>query len=325
MTDEILEHNWDHHKNKSGYLALDKDFNCNNADYEEKIYIEKFYKDDFCGTVDLITNFPLLDKDGFLFRFAKISINTTYFVSDKYNSTDIAVYNKKIKVKVNKEVSFNECIINAIKDVKNIQNYKNKIKVFFGKKIASIDDYSHLVSDYNYSRISSSGVFSTLISSGDNGQLASTGFKSRLINSGKMAQIASSGDDATLISSGDNATLASSGNNTKIISHECCSFLAACGDYSDLISSGNYSRLTACGDNSTCISTGKNSIISIMCKDGKFKGVKGTYVVSAIFNKSDYCIGFITGCIGEDGLEENTWYEVKDGKFVKYKKQRESA
>jgi hypothetical protein len=47
------------------------------------------------------------------------------------------------------------------------------------------------------------------------------------------------------------------------------------------------------------------------------KGVIGTWISLAEFNDKGKCIGFATGCIGKDGLEENIEYKAKGGKLVK--------
>ena len=68
------------------------------------------------------------------------------------------------------------------------------------------------------------------------------------------------------------------------------------------------------GDRAKVVATGENSVIAISGLSGCFKGVNGTFVSCADFDDDGKCVGFVTGCIGKDGLKENTWYTVRNGK-----------
>ena len=72
----------------------------------------------------------------------------------------------------------------------------------------------------------------------------------------------------------------------------------------------------AVDDYSCCSATGKNNVIVIVGQCSRFKGINGTLVSAANYDKSGKCIGFVSGCIGKDGLKENVVYTVRDGQFV---------
>ena len=109
-------------------------------------------------------------------------------------------------------------------------------------------------------------------------------------NSGYYARIGSSGNSARIGSSGYSAQIGSS------------------GDYARIGSSGDYARIVAEGQNSVIASAGYNARVS---------GAAGTWVSVAEFDNNGKCVGFATGCIGQDGLEPGVVYLAKGGKLVR--------
>ena len=91
-------------------------------------------------------------------------------------------------------------------------------------------------------------------------------------------------------SSGDYATNASSGDNAKNAS------------------SGNYGRNSASGANSVIMSAGVGTLN---------KGPVGTWIGAAEYDDSGNCIGIVRGCVGQDGIEPDTWYIARGGKLAK--------
>jgi hypothetical protein len=91
---------------------------------------------------------------------------------------------------------------------------------------------------------------------------------------------------------------------------------AASGHSSQLAASGHYSKLAASGDSSQLEITGKNGVISASSHNCTAKGVIGTWISLPEFNDKYECIGFATGCIGQDGLVADTWYRARGGKLV---------
>ena len=82
---------------------------------------------------------------------------------------------------------------------------------------------------------------------------------------------------------------------------------AASGHSSQLAASGDYSKLAASGDSSVIASS---SILA------KAKGGNGTWISLAEYDSSNKCVGFATGCIGQDGLKPDVWYQAKGGKLI---------
>ena len=78
------------------------------------------------------------------------------------------------------------------------------------------------------------------------------------------------------------------------------------GDSSQLAASGHYSKLAA---------SGENSVIAAAAPGCIWQGGNGTHVALPWFVDGK-CQGFVTGCVGVDGLKPNTPYRAENGKFV---------
>ena len=46
------------------------------------------------------------------------------------------------------------------------------------------------------------------------------------------------------------------------------------------------------------------------------KGGNGTWISLAEYDRNNKCVGFATGCIGQDGLLPDTYYRAVGGKLV---------
>jgi hypothetical protein len=125
--------------------------------------------------------------------------------------------------------------------------------------------------------------------------------------SGNSAQIGSSGYSARIGSSGDSARIGSSGYSARIGSSGDYARIGSSGDYARIGSSGYYAQITASGANSVIASAGVNATAT---------GAIGTWISLAEFDANGKCVGFATGCVGQDGLEPDTAYVAKGGKLT---------
>ena len=82
-------------------------------------------------------------------------------------------------------------------------------------------------------------------------------------------------------------------------------------------SSGDYSKLAASGDSSQLAASGKNSICAAIGIDSQAKGIKGTWIVLAEFNNNNIVKCVKSAKIDGEKLLEDTYYILKNGKFVK--------
>ena len=141
----------------------------------------------------------------------------------------------------------------------------------------------------------------------DNGdrknQIGSSGDSAQIGSSGDYAQIGSSGDSAKIGSSGDSAKIGSSGDSAKI---------GSSGDYAKIGSSGDYAKIDSTGEDSVIMCAGYNS---------KAKAKVGSWITLAEWKWSDEKNRNIPICVkteyvdGEN-IKADTWYQLKNGKFV---------
>jgi hypothetical protein len=119
-------------------------------------------------------------------------------------------------------------------------------------------------------------------------------------------------DYSQLASSGDSSQLASSGDSSK---------LASSGHYSQLASSGDSSKLASSGHSSKLEINGKHSIGANIGISGVAKGKIGNWLVLAEWNRDSnnkwIPINVLAQIIDGKNIEEDTWYELVDGKFTK--------
>jgi hypothetical protein len=147
-------------------------------------------------------------------------------------------------------------------------------------------------------RIGSSGYGAQIGSSGYYARIGSSGDGARIGSSGYGAQIGSSGDDAQIGSSGDGARIGSSGYGAQIGS------------------SGNDARIGSSGYGARIEATGERVVVASAGYATRVKGATGTWVSLAEY-RDGKCIGFATGCIGQNGLEPDVWYVADGGRLVK--------
>jgi hypothetical protein len=93
--------------------------------------------------------------------------------------------------------------------------------------------------------------------------------------------------------------------------------LAASGPSSQLAASGHSSKLAASGPSSKLECTGASGVVAAVGPGTSVRGVAGTHIALADYDHNGKPIGFVTGVVGENGLEPNTYYAARGGAFVK--------
>ena len=150
----------------------------------------------------------------------------------------------------------------------------------------------------------------------DNGgcsaKIGSSGYSAKIGSSGYSAQIGSSGNSAKIGSSGDYAQIGSSGYSAQI---------GSSGDYAQIGSSGDYAQIGSSGYSAKIGSTGEDSVIMCAGSKSRAKSKVGSWITLAewkwndkkkrnvpIFVKTEYVDG--------EKIKADTWYQLKNGKFV---------
>ena len=187
---------------------------------------------------------------------------------------------------------------------------------------ASSGYYSQNASSGNSSKNASSGYYSQNASSGYYSKNASSGDSSRNASSGNSSKNASSGDSSRNASSGNSSKNASSGYYSQNASSGYYGQNASSGDYSQNASSGDYSQNASSGDSSRNEMTGLHSVSVDAGHGGQAKGKKDCwFCLSEWVEIGDHREPKCVKAVKIDGvkIKEDTWYTLKNGKFVEVK------
>ena len=159
----------------------------------------------------------------------------------------------------------------------------------------------------------------------DNGdrrkQIGSSGYSAKIGSSGYSAQIGSSGDSAKIGSSGDSAKIGSSGYSAQIGSSGYSAQIGSSGDYAQIGSSGDYAKIGSSGDYAKIDSTGENSVIMCAGNSSRAKAKVGSWITLAEWKWSDEKKRDVPVCVKTEyvdgvNIKADTWYQLKNGKFV---------
>ena len=170
-------------------------------------------------------------------------------------------------------------------------------------------------------KIGSSGYSAKIGSSGDSAKIGSSGYSAKIGSSGYSAQIGSSGDFAQIGSSGYFAQIGSSGDSAQIGSSGDSAKIGSSGDSAKIGSSGDSAKIGSSGDSAKIGSTGEDSVIMCAGNKSKAKAKIGSWITLAEWEWSDDKNRYVPVCVkteyvdGEN-IKADTWYQLKNGKFV---------
>ena len=170
-------------------------------------------------------------------------------------------------------------------------------------------------------KIGSSGDSAKIGSSGDSAKIGSSGDSAKIGSSGDSAQIGSSGDSAQIGSSGYYAKIGSSGDSAKIGSSGDSAQIGSSGDYAQIGSSGDYAQIGSSGYYAKIDSTGEDSVIMCAGNSSRVKAKVGSWITLAEWEWSNeknrnvpICVK--TEYVDGENIKADTWYQLKNGKFV---------
>ena len=144
-----------------------------------------------------------------------------------------------------------------------------------------------------------------------------SGYRSSAATSGDWSSAATSGDWSSAATSGDWSSAATSGDWSSAATSGDRSSAATSGDRSSAATSGNGSSAATSGEESSAATKNKNGIALACGKNAKAKGVIGSHIVVTEWDEAqENMLAVLCGKIDGDTLKPDTWYTVKDGKFV---------
>ena len=195
----------------------------------------------------------------------------------------------------------------------------------YSAKIGSSGDYAKIGSSGDSAKIGSSGDYAQIGSSGDSAKIGSSGYSAKIGSSGDSAQIGSSGYSAKIGSSGDYAQIGSSGDSAHIGSSGDSAKIGSSGDHAQIGSSGDYAQIGSSGDYAKIDSTGEDSVIMCAGNSSIAKAKVGSWITLAEWKWSyeknhNVPICVKTEYVDGDNIKSDTWYQLRNGKFVEVQK-----
>jgi len=189
------------------------------------------------------------------------------------------------------------------------------------KQIGSSGDYAKIGSSGDYAKIGSSGNSAKIGSSGNSAQIGSSGNSAQIGSSGNSAKIGSSGNYAKIGSSGDYAKIGSSGNSAQIGSSGDYAKIGSSGNYAQIGSSGDYAQIGSSGNYAQIDSTGEDSVIMCASNSSRAKAKVGSWITLAEWKwsdekKRDVPVYVKTEYVDGENIKADTWYQLKNRKFV---------
>ena len=285
-----------------GYKAFEKGMICRGKQYAENTVFEEEEAEickkgmHFCkNPLDVLDYYPLVDENGNISEFAEVE------ALDEAKTDDGKKFVTK-KLKVKDKITFDKLIEIDIKKLGHT-------------------DCKKICTDITCAQISSSGYGAKIGSSGDDAKIGSSGDDAKIGSSGNGAKIGSSGNYAQIGSSGNYAKIGSSGYGAKIGSSGNYAQIGSSGNYAQIGSSGNYAQISSSGYYAQIGSSGKHAVICCTGKNGKVKGKKGSWITLAEWTYRNEEKSYVPVCVKAeyiDGerIKEDTFYSIKNGKFV---------
>ena len=276
-------------ENAKGFKAFDPGLICRGKQYAENTDYEEA-GGAICGEgmmhycvnpFDTLNFYDLVDKNGTFSDFAEVEALDPPVVG---SGGKFATKKLHIGAKLNFAGFVKACI-----DYTKEQTINNMPKSYI-----TTGDYAQIGSSGDYAQIGSSGDYAKIGSSGDSAQIGSSGDYAQIGSSGYSAKIGSSGYSAKIGSSGDSAKIGSSGYSAKI---------GSSGNSAQIDSSGEDSVI-CCAGNGSAVKAKAGSWITLA--EWEYSDEKGRYIPHCV--KTEYVDG--------EKIKADTWYRLKNGKFV---------
>ena len=280
------------------YKAFDKNMQCRNFQYEVGKEYEMDGEIKCCNRgfhacknpLEVWNYYDMLNS-----RFAEVEQSGK--IDEEGDSTKVCSSHIKIKAEL-KLADIIKVGVEWLKDITSPSKFKTD-----GALNDNGGDSAQIGSSGDYAKIGSSGNSAKIGSSGNSAQIGSSGYSAKIGSSGNYAQIGSSGYSAKIGSSGDYAQIGSSGDSAQI---------GSSGDYAQIGSSGDYAQIDSTGEDSVIMCAGNNSIAKakagswITLSEWKWNNEKSRYIPTCV--KTEYVDG--------ENIKADTWYRLKNGKFV---------
>ena len=281
------------------FKGFDKDLKCRDFQYEiGKEYSEE--KADICNygfhacefPMDVFNYYPPSDS-----RYCEVELEA----NNQKSSDDSKRVGKKISVKA--EIGIAGIIKAGVEYIKEQVNWEDDKATNTGNKSAATNTgyRSAATNTGDYSAATNTGDYSAATNTGYRSAATNTGYRSAATNTGNKSAATNTGYRSAATNTGDY----SAATNT--------------GYRSAATNTGDKSAATNTGDYSAAIVEGKESIALATGIKSKAKGKIGCFIVLTEWkeiNNEYHIVDVKSAKVDGENIKEDTFYMLKDGKFV---------
>ena len=149
-----------------------------------------------------------------------------------------------------------------------------------------------------------------------------TGYRSAATNTGNRSAATNTGYQSAATNTGYRSAATNTGNQSAATNTGYRSAATNTGDQSAATNTGNRSAATNTGDQSAATNTGKFGVAAATGFEGRASGANGCalFLVERLdkWNHDDHgkILHVWSGIVGQDGIEPDTYYTLRDGKPV---------
>ena len=281
------------------FKGFDKDLKCRNFQYEiGKEYTEE--KADICNCGFHACEFPM-DVFGYYppsdSRYCEVDLEA----NDQKSSDDSKRVGKKISVKA--EIGIAGIIKAGVEYIKEQVNWEDDKATNTG----------------NYSAATNTGELSAATNTGNYSAATNTGNQSAATNTGNQSAATNTGDRSAATNTGNWSAATNTGNQSAATNTGNRSAATNTGNQSAATNTGYQSAATNTGNQSAAIVEGKESIALATGINSKAKGKIGCFIVLAEWKEINYeyhIVDVKSAKVDGKNIKEDTFYTLKDGKFV---------
>ena len=281
------------------FKGFDKDLKCKDFQYEiGKEYTEETADICNCGfhacefPMDVFGYYPPSDS-----RYCEVELEE----NGQKSSDDSQRVGKKISVKA--EIGIAGIIKAGVEYIKEQVDWEDDKATNTGNKSAATN------TGYQ-SAATNTGYQSAATNTGDRSAATNTGYRSEATNTGDYSAATNTGNKSAATNTGDYSEATNTGDYSAATNT---------GDRSAATNTGDYSAATNTGYQSAAIVEGKESIALATGIKSKAKGKIGCFIVLTEWkeiNNEYHIVDIKSAKVDGENIKEDTFYMLKDGKFV---------
>ncbi len=308
------------------FKGFDKDLKWRDFQYEiGKEYTEE--KANICNYGFHACEFPM-DVFGYYppsdSRYCEVDLEA----NDQKSPDDSKRVGKKISVKA--EIGIAGIIKAGVEYIKEQVNWEDDKTTNTGDQSAATNtgNRSAATNTGNYSAATNTGYRSAATNTGDQSAATNTGYQSAATNTGDRSAATNTGDRSAATNTGNRSAATNTGyqsaatntgDRSAATNTGYQSAATNTGYQSAATNTGNRSAATNTGNRSAAIVEGKESIALATGINSKAKGKIGCFIVLAEWKEINYeyhIVDIKSAKVDGENIKEDTFYMLKDGKFV---------